>query len=68
MDNPVIDEYGDKRWYQHDRLHRDDGPAVEWADELKSWYLNGKCVTFAEWLDKVEMPDEDKVMMKLKYG
>jgi hypothetical protein len=23
-------------------LHREDGPAIEWADGYKSWYLNGK--------------------------
>lgn len=22
--------------------HREDGPAVEWADGIKSWWLNGK--------------------------
>jgi len=27
------DEYGNKRWYKNDELHRDgDLPAVEWAD------------------------------------
>ena len=24
------------------QLHRVDGPAIEWADGDKSWYLNGK--------------------------
>jgi hypothetical protein len=23
-------------------LHREDGPAVEWADGTRKWYLNGK--------------------------
>jgi antitoxin component YwqK of YwqJK toxin-antitoxin module len=23
-------------------LHREDGPAIEWADGSKSWYLNGE--------------------------
>ena len=23
--------------------HRKDGPAIEWANGDKSWYLNGKC-------------------------
>ena len=24
------------------QLHRTDGPAVEWSDGYKSWYINGK--------------------------
>jgi hypothetical protein len=33
---------GNKCWYLNDKLHREDGPAVEHADGDKSWYLNGK--------------------------
>lgn len=33
---------GDKFWYLNGKLHREDGPAVEYADGYKSWYLNGK--------------------------
>jgi len=31
---------GDKSWYLNDELHREDGPAIEWANGDKSWYLN----------------------------
>ena len=40
-----IDEKGSKFWYsdkKQTKLHREDGPAVEWADGLKEWYLNDK--------------------------
>jgi hypothetical protein len=33
---------GDKRWYLNGKLHREDGPAVEWNDGTKFWYLNGE--------------------------
>jgi hypothetical protein len=33
---------GSKEWYLNDKLHRTDGPAVEWADGYKAWYLNGE--------------------------
>ena len=41
---PVMetDGYGNKRWYLNGKLHREDGPAVEYADGDKFWYLNGK--------------------------
>ena len=31
---------GNKYWYLNDKLHREDGPAVEWDDGDKWWYLN----------------------------
>jgi len=41
--DPEIDRYGNKRWYTDDgKLHREDGPAVEWADGGKDWYINGQ--------------------------
>ena len=40
-----IEEDGDKYYYS-DRemhtLHREDGPAIEWATGTKQWYINGK--------------------------
>jgi hypothetical protein len=33
---------GPKYWYLNDKLHREDGPAIEYANGDKSWYLNGK--------------------------
>jgi len=41
-----IDKDGHKVYYK-DRemtiLHREDGPAIEFADGSKYWYMNGKC-------------------------
>jgi hypothetical protein len=33
---------GAKEWYLNGKLHRVDGPAIEWADGSKEWLLNGK--------------------------
>ena len=33
---------GTKYWYLNGKLHREDGPAVEFADGDKFWWLNGK--------------------------
>ena len=33
---------GDKYWYQNDKRHRTDGPAVERANGTKEWYQDGK--------------------------
>jgi hypothetical protein len=33
---------GDKEWWLNDKLHREDGPAVEYTDGSTGWYLNDK--------------------------
>lgn len=37
-----VDEDGGKEWYLNGLLHREDGPAVEYATGTKFWYLNGQ--------------------------
>ena len=34
--------FGAKQWYLNGERHREDGPAVEYANGTKYWYLNGK--------------------------
>ena len=43
-----VDDWSNKYWYLNDELHREDGPAVEYADGNKYWWLNGKPVTEEE--------------------
>jgi len=37
-----VHDCGDKYWYIDGKRHREDGPAVEYADGGKLWYLNGE--------------------------
>jgi hypothetical protein len=81
-DGPAIEDVdGTKIWQKHGLLHRDDGPACEFAsgddgwdhenyerDGNYEWWLNSIYMSFDEWLDEVDISDEDKVMMKLQYG
>ena len=41
-DNPVVGSNRTKCWYLDGKLHRTDGPAVEWPDGTKQWYLDDK--------------------------
>ena len=34
-----IDKYGNKYWRLNDKLHREDGPAYEYADGSKEWWV-----------------------------
>jgi hypothetical protein len=38
----TVDGDGTKIWRLDGKLHREDGPAVEYADGSKTWYLNDK--------------------------
>jgi hypothetical protein len=38
-----VDHMGDRYWYLNGKLHREDGPAIEYADGSSSWWLNSKC-------------------------
>ena len=35
---------GTKEWYRNDKLHREDGPAIEYVDGTKEWWLNGNFI------------------------
>ncbi len=39
----TVKVYSDRtEWYLNGELHREIGPAIDWADGSKSWFLNGK--------------------------
>jgi hypothetical protein len=43
MTNPAIDEYGTKWWVNSmGQFHREGGPALEYIDGSKRWYINGE--------------------------
>jgi len=37
-----VDDNGSKEWRLNGQLHREDGPAVEFANGSKYWYLNDR--------------------------
>jgi hypothetical protein len=65
----LTDVDGDKWWILAGKIHRIDGPAVEWQDGDFEWYLDNNKLTLDEWLAQNQtLNDEEKIMMKLKYG
>jgi hypothetical protein len=69
MDNPYIDGSGDKWWWLNNKLHRTDGPAIEYADGDTEWWLHDQSYTFDQWLEvNSDLTYSEKVMMKLKHG
>jgi hypothetical protein len=37
-----IDPDGTRYWYEDGQLHRENGPAVEWADGSREWWFRGE--------------------------
>lgn len=37
-----------REFYFKNKLHREDGPAIEWEDDYKEWWINGNYFTEAE--------------------
>jgi len=38
----VVDSMGTRRWFLNGELHRVDGPAIEFANGSKEWWINGE--------------------------
>ena len=38
----IVEYGGDKYWYRNGKCHREDGPAVEYANGTKFWYRNSE--------------------------
>ena len=67
-DGPAV-EYadGETSWYINGEIHREDGPAVERANGKKFWYFDGKQYLFEDWLGQLQISNEEKVMLCLKW-
>jgi hypothetical protein len=59
-----------KEWRLNGKLHRVDGPAIEYANGDKTWWLNDKYYfSFEEWKQEVRNyydTQEDYLLMLLK--
>lgn len=51
LNGPAAVEYpwGHKEWWVNGKLHRLDGPAIEYSNGHKEWYVNG--VTYDTYLE-----------------
>lgn|SRR5574343_465982 len=49
-------------------IHNENGPAINYGDGTHIWALNGKSYDFDEWVEKLDVSDNEKLLMVLKYG
>ncbi len=48
MEELIVNTNGDREWYLNGKLHREDGPAIEFTGGDNYWYLNGEELTEEE--------------------
>jgi hypothetical protein len=59
---------GTTRWFNDEgEYHRADGPAVIFHSGDVRWYLNGAIYFFNRWCNKLNIPDEQKLLLRLQY-
>ena len=52
-----VDKYGIKQWWLNHNLHREDGPAIEYPDGQKQWYLNDEKVSWEQVFRQAKNPE-----------
>jgi hypothetical protein len=50
--------------YKNGELHREDGPAFEWTNGKKEWYLNGKHYYKNEYKIEIEKLRKSRILLK----
>ena len=68
VSNSFIRQDGTKIWRTDGKVHRLDGPAIEYPCGHIAWYLNDRRYTFDEFLELTPISPEEKFMLKLIYG
>lgn len=57
----IICEQGDKTWWNQDgKRHRTDGPAIEYVDGSKSWWVDGKKYTEEEFNKEISLRERSE--------
>jgi hypothetical protein len=65
-----LNKWGEVHWYDtYGNLHREDGPAVIYANGDVYWFIGGiRMYSINEWFNNTCITDEDKMMLRLQYG
>tara|TARA_R110000764_G_scaffold230707_1_gene322013 strand:- start:322 stop:591 length:270 start_codon:yes stop_codon:yes gene_type:complete len=68
-DGSYLDKNGGIRWYNEEGdFHNDNGPMSIFADGNLVWALDGKLLTFAMWLERVNKTEAEKMWYWLRYS
>lgn len=69
LDGPACEwPTGRLEWWQNGLMHRTDGPAFKDKFGGLEWWLKGEMYEFEAWLSQTDLPDQEKLMIRLIYG
>lgn len=65
-----VNEFGDKYRYTNGKLHREDGPAIEFMNGDKEWWVNGERHLIDDYCIKLygSIDHPKSIMLQVKYG
>lgn len=61
----IVSVNGSMMWHKHGECHRINGPAIITANGSKSYYIDGKKLSFNEWIRLSPLPEEEKTELLL---
>ena len=61
----LINQDNNKAWYKNGQRHREDGPAIEFADGSKRWHLNDKYYSEQDWKIALRKIKLERVLKKI---
>ena len=61
----LIDKDNHIAWFKIGKFHREDGPACEWYDGDKWWYLNGDYKSEQQWKIATRKIKIERVLKKI---
>ena len=70
----IVDADGTQAWYENDRRHRTDGPAIVWRDGTEEWWVGGVNITqeVESWMqaNAITLPFDDSAAVQfcLSWG
>lgn len=53
MNSEIKENANRKAWYINGKFHREDGPAVIYADGSKYWYIDGIELDIGDFIDRI---------------
>jgi len=65
----ITDKYGLKHWLLSGIVHREDGPAIEFAIGHTEWWLDDQCYyDISNYCDALRITDEEKTFFLAKWA
>jgi hypothetical protein len=62
MHTDKFDYKDGKLYYKGSLVHREDGPALEWDDGDREWYLNGDQYTEKKYTELIKIKNMNKIL------